>query len=284
MPTPYVLAIDPGHGGSPTSDPAVLWDPGVVAGRLVEKDITLDMAFRLKALLEKERVRVVMTRTTDRYLEISERWNLAHTAKARLFVSLHVNAFDGDPSINGLTVFYPRADSQAFAKHLEAGLVAALQPFGVPDDGVAPKPELWVHSDIPTATVEPAYVSNPHEAALLTRADFRQAIAVGLYQGLLLADPQIDATYQQMVRVEQARAAGLQAERAAAAATAARIQRWELVGLAVAALTLLVIALRARRRSVQARRRSGRRGRRRQYASRHGRVRPPVRDLSEAKK
>jgi hypothetical protein len=283
MPAPYVLAIDPGHGGSPSSDPTVLWDPGVVAGRLVEKDITLDLAFRLKALLEKERVKVVMTRTTDRYLEISERWNLVHTAKARLFVSLHVNAFDGDPSINGLTVFFPRADSQAFAQHLEAGLVAALQPFGVPDDGVAPKPELWVHSDIPTATVEPAYVSNPHEAALLTRTDFREAIARGLYQGLLLADPQIDATYHQMVRVEQARAVRLQAERAAAAATAARIQRWELGGLVVAFI-LVVIALRARRRSLQARRRSGRRGRRRQYVPRQRPVRPPVRDLSEVKK
>lgn len=282
MPAPYVVAIDPGHGGSPSSDPSVLWDPGVVAGRLVEKDITLDLAFRLKALLEKERVKVVMTRTTDRYLEISERWNLVHAAKARLFVSLHVNAFDGDPSINGLTVFYPHAGSQAFAQHLEAGLVAALQPFGVPDDGVAPKPELWVHSDIPTATVEPAYVSNPHEAALLTRANFRQAIAGGVYQGLLLADPAIDATYQRMVRVEQAQAARLRAERAAAAA--ARVQRWEGAGLVVAALILVMIALRARRRSLQARRRSGRGGRRSQYASRHGRVRPPVRDLSEIKK
>ncbi len=283
MPAPYVVAIDAGHGGSPSSDPTVLWDPGVVAGRLVEKDITLDLAFRLKALLEKERVKVVMTRTTDRYLEISERWNLVHTSGARLFVSLHVNAFDGDPSINGLTVFYPRADSQAFAQHLEAGLAAALQPFGVPDDGVAPKPELWVHSDIPTATVEPAYVSNPHEAALLTRGDFRQAIAGGVYQGLLLADPQIDATYQQMVRVEQARAARVQAEQAAAAAAAARVQRWELAGLVVAVPTLVLIALRVRRRSLQARRRSGRRGRRREYASRRH-VRPPVRDLFEIKK
>jgi hypothetical protein len=283
MPTPYVVAIDPGHGGSPTSDATVLWDPGVVAGRLVEKDITLDLAFRLKALLEKERVQVVMTRTTDRYLEISERWSLVRTSKARLFVSLHVNAFDGDPSINGLTVFYPHADSQAFAQHLEAGLTAALQPFGVPDDGVAPKPELWVHSDIPTATVEPAYVTNPHEAALLGRADFREAIAGGLYQGLLLADPQIDATYQEMVRVEQAQAARIKAEHAAAAAVAARTQRWVAGGLAVAVL-FLVIALRSRRRGPKARARSGRRGRRRQYASRGGHVRPPVRDLFDVKK
>jgi len=234
--------------------------------------------------LEKERVKVVMTRTTDRYLEISERWNAVHSSKARLFVSLHVNAFDGDPSINGLTVFYPRADSQAFAQHLEAGLTAALQPFGVPDDGVAPKPELWVHSDIPTATVEPAYVTNPHEAALLTRADFREAIAAGLYQGLLLADSQIDATYQEMVRVEQTQAARIRAERAAAAAAAARTQRWELAGFGLAAVVLTVISLRARRSFARPVSRSRRRDRRRRHASRPRAVRPPVRDLSEIKK
>jgi len=185
MPAPYVVAIDPGHGGSPSSDPAVLWDPGVVAGSLMEKDITLDLAFRLRGLLEQERVKVVMTRTSDRYLEISERWALVHRSGARLFVSLHVNAFEGDPSIQGFTVFYPRADSQSLAAHLESGLAAALQPFGVPDDGVAVKPDLWVHSNVPTATVEPAYLTNAREAGLLRRADFRDAIASGIHQGLL---------------------------------------------------------------------------------------------------
>ena len=53
MPSPYVIAIDPGHGGSATNDPTQLWDPGVVVGNVMEKDITLDLAFRLRALLVK---------------------------------------------------------------------------------------------------------------------------------------------------------------------------------------------------------------------------------------
>src|SRR5207245_10291969 len=116
------------------------------------------------------------------------------------------------------------------------------------------------------------------------RAHLREARALGLCQGLVLADPQVDATDQPVLRVEQVRAARLQAEEAAAAAGAARIRRWELGGLVVAALLLVMIGLRARRRSVRARRRSGRRGRRRPYAARDGHVRPPVRDLSEVKK
>src|SRR5207237_10211350 len=83
MPSPYVIAIDPGHGGSPTSDPTQLWDPGVVVGTVMEKDITLDLAFRLRGLLVKERVKVVLTRTTDEYVEICERWNGVHASAAR---------------------------------------------------------------------------------------------------------------------------------------------------------------------------------------------------------
>src|SRR5260370_33928965 len=108
MPSPYVIAIDPGHGGSPTSDPTQLWDPGVVVGAVMEKEITLDLASRLRALLNKERVKGVLTRTGDEYVEISERWNRVHTSGARLRVSLHVNAFHGGPSIHGAAVFTPQ--------------------------------------------------------------------------------------------------------------------------------------------------------------------------------
>lgn len=227
MPSPYVVAIDPGHGGSPTSDPTQLWDPGVVVGSVMEKDITLDLAFRLRDLLKQERVKVVLTRTRDEYVEISERWNRAHVAGARLFVSLHVNAFDGDPSINGTTIFYPRPDSLAFAQAVDNGLAQSLKPYQVADDGVAAKPELWVHSDVPTLTVEPVYLTNPREAGLLTQGDFRQAIVQGIFTGMLAADPWIEATKTQILRTEAAAAAQQRAEAAAAAdaertATAAR--------------------------------------------------------------
>jgi len=227
VPSPYVIAIDPGHGGSPTSDPTQLWDPGVVVGAIMEKDITLDLAFRLRTLLQKERVKVVLTRTGDQYVEISERWNRVHASGARLFVSLHVNAFDGDSSINGATIFYPKPDSLAFAQAVDSSLAASLKPYQIADDGVAPKPELWVHSDIPTVTVEPAYLTNPREAALLEQGDFRDAIVQGVFSGILASDPQIDATNQQIARAEAASAAQRQADAAAAAdaqrtATAAR--------------------------------------------------------------
>ena len=242
-PSPYVIAIDPGHGGSPTSDPTQLWDPGVVVGAIMEKDITLDLAFRLRTLLQKERVKVVLTRSGDQYVEISERWNRVHASGARLFVSLHVNAFDGDPSINGATIFYPKPDSLAFAQAVDAGLAQSLKPYQIADDGVAPKPELWVHSDIPTVTVEPAYLTNAREASLLEQGDFRDAIAQGVFSGILASDPQIEATNQQLARAEAAVAAQRQAE-AASAADAQRTATTARWGAIVGGIVLLWIVMR----------------------------------------
>jgi N-acetylmuramoyl-L-alanine amidase len=244
VPSPYVVAIDPGHGGSPTSDPSQLWDPGVVVGSIMEKDITLDLAMRLRKLLQHERVKVVLTRSSDQYVEISERWNRAHAEGARMFVSLHVNAYDGDPTINGLAVFYPKPDSFSFAQAIDAGLAQTLKPFQIADDGVAIKPELWVRTDVPTVTVEPAYLTNPRERSLLLQDDFRDAIATGVFQGMMAADPEIEQTKVQLAHAEAAATAQrLAAEAASAdAARAATATRW---GLIVGGLLVLFVVMRA---------------------------------------
>jgi N-acetylmuramoyl-L-alanine amidase len=268
MPAPYVIAIDPGHGGSITNDPNQLWDPGVVMGSVMEKDITLDLAMRLRTMLQRERVKVVLTRTSDKYVEISERWNRVHASGAQLFVSLHVNAFDGNSTINGETIFYPKADSLTFAQAIDSGLAQSLRTYQIADDGVAPKPELWIHSDIPTVTIEPAYLTNPREASLLRQGSFRDAIAAGVYRGLLAFDPQIEATRTQIVRAEAA-AAAQRATQSAAAASAARTStatRWAvLIGGIIGLWILLRLATRRPQRSQHYR---GRPVRRRRQASR----------------
>src|SRR3979409_1477295 len=204
VPSPYVIATDPGHGGSPTNDPTQLWDPGVVVGAVMEKDITLDLALRLRKLLQRERVKVVLTRSGDQYVEISERWNRARAASAQMFVSLHINAYDGDPSITGLAVFYPKPDSFSFAQAIDAGLAQTLKRFQIADAGVAIKPELWVRTDVPTGTVEAAYLTNPRERTLLLQDDFRDAIATGVFQGMMAADPEIEQTRVQLAHAEAA--------------------------------------------------------------------------------
>ena len=161
-----------------------------------------------------------------------------------MFVSLHVNAYDGDPTINGLAVFYPKPDSFSFAQAIDAGLAQTLKRFQIADDGVAIKPELWVRTDVPTVTVEPAYLTNPRERSLLLQDDFRDAIAMGVFQGMVAADPEIEQTKVQLAHSEAAATAQRLATEAASAdaARVATATRW---GLIVAGLAVLFIVMRA---------------------------------------
>jgi len=80
------IILDPGHGGA---------DPGCIdAAGLKEKEFTLDIALKLKAILESETdLAVLMTRQTDIYVPLETRTVVANERKADLFVSIHVNAF-----------------------------------------------------------------------------------------------------------------------------------------------------------------------------------------------
>lgn len=78
-----VLVIDPGHGGK---------DPGAMANRYKEKDIVLQVAKKLKSVLNKRGYTVYLTRNSDKFIELEQRTSMAFKKNADLFVSLHVNS------------------------------------------------------------------------------------------------------------------------------------------------------------------------------------------------
>ncbi len=75
------IVLDPGHGGS---------SPGATAGGLTEKALALDIAYRLRNLLD-DRFRVAMTREADMNVALDRRTLIANRAGADVFVSIHVN-------------------------------------------------------------------------------------------------------------------------------------------------------------------------------------------------
>jgi N-acetylmuramoyl-L-alanine amidase len=82
------IFIDPGHGGS---------DNGAVGNGLVEKEIVLDIAIRLRALLNSyQDVQINMSREDDRFISLSERADMANSWNADFFVSIHTNASGGE--------------------------------------------------------------------------------------------------------------------------------------------------------------------------------------------
>jgi N-acetylmuramoyl-L-alanine amidase len=78
------VVIDPGHGGT---------DPGAIGpGGVREKDVTLDIARRVKPLLERDGLAVLLTREDDRFIPLEDRMARANAFPADLFVSIHCNA------------------------------------------------------------------------------------------------------------------------------------------------------------------------------------------------
>lgn len=99
------VVIDPGHGGK---DPGALGLYG-----LMEKEIVLDIALRLKTLLEKRTdLRVVLTREDDRFLPLSDRTRFANQCGGKLFVSVHCNSSKQEGAHGFETFFLKPAKSK----------------------------------------------------------------------------------------------------------------------------------------------------------------------------
>ena len=101
--TPYrmkTVVVDAGHGGK---DPGNL---GTGRYKAKEKDIALDVALRVGGYIEKQfpEIKVVYTRSTDVFIGLDERTEIANKAKADLFISIHCNAFQ-NPNSNGVETF-----------------------------------------------------------------------------------------------------------------------------------------------------------------------------------
>ncbi|GAC1331789.1 MAG: hypothetical protein NVSMB17_10110 [Candidatus Dormibacteria bacterium] len=204
-PAPFVVAIDPGHGGSPdNSHPERLFDPGSVSGSgLLEKDLNLDVSKRIQHRLESDKVKVVMTRSTDRYVGIQERMTQAVDARAEMFISVHFNFFQ-DPAVGGAVLLYPREADQGVAQGIADALAMRLRHFPVPPGTVMLRENLWAHSTMPVVTIEAAYLTNKTEAELLTTENFREAIAAGIANGIESQLPGIPARKAQILKYNAA--------------------------------------------------------------------------------
>ncbi|HEV8308460.1 MAG TPA: N-acetylmuramoyl-L-alanine amidase [Methylomirabilota bacterium] len=122
-PALHMIIIDPGHGGH---------DPGAIGpGGLQEKELTLDVARRLAAVLEAEvGAKVRLTRTRDQFVALRERTGIANRHKADLFVSIHVNAARGVTATGTETYFLSSeaTDNAARAAAAFENKVIELEP------------------------------------------------------------------------------------------------------------------------------------------------------------
>lgn len=170
-----LIFIDPGHGGA---------DPGAVGNGLKEKDLTLDIATRAAARLRAHGFTVLMSRTSDVYVGLSERAAMANRAGADYFLSIHINAGGGTGFESLVQPGYDSGETGRIRGIIHASIAALFAAHGMPDRGRKTM-DLAVcrESNMPAALIECGFVDSA-DAQKLAQADFRQEIAEAITKGI----------------------------------------------------------------------------------------------------
>ncbi len=189
--TAPLVIVDAGHGGH---------DGGAVANDIVEKNLALDLARRLKHELEAAGLRVLMTRDSDVFLPLEARAALTGRHNAAAFVSVHLNT-DGDgTTAEGIETYFaetkllsarqtskgsPASSSSAdFAENVQRMVCASTK---AQNRGTKARSYAVVsQASCPAVLVECGFITNKAEAARLKRAGYGDKIASGIAQGVVL--------------------------------------------------------------------------------------------------
>jgi N-acetylmuramoyl-L-alanine amidase len=167
------VVIDAGHGG---------FDRGGVPGqRISEKDKTLDVAQRLKRILQASGYRVVMTRDSDVFIPLGTRTSIANSYPGATFVSIHFNCASRSGA-NGIETYYYRSDSAGLAQSIHRNVVS-----GAPSEnrGIRRRGFYVLRKTaIPSVLVECGFLTNPTEGSLALSANYREKLAEQIARGI----------------------------------------------------------------------------------------------------
>lgn len=171
----YVVVIDAGHGGK---------DSGAVSiNKRYEKDFNLAQALKVADLFKNDPdVQIVLTRSNDTFLELSERVTVAKQANANLFVSIHANSISKS-TISGTETYYTRNDeSKDFAQVMHSNLVQGTK---LPDRGVRVKSlHVTRETTMPASLLEVGYLTNQTDETALFQDDFQNRVAQSIKNGI----------------------------------------------------------------------------------------------------
>jgi N-acetylmuramoyl-L-alanine amidase len=218
------VVLDPGHGG---------YDKGQVSRYGCEKDFALDVARKLRPLLQSKGLRVIMTREGDYFVPLEVRAKIANAARNPIFVSIHFNATNDNPSATGFEIFSftPRgapstsdsaaalssfsmqpgsevdAQSMALSACIYHSMVGHIPEF---DRGIKRARFAVLRlTKVPAVLIEGGFLTERGESRLIAKNDWRgklaQAIGVGIesYRALAIKKepPMLVADYRKQTKL-----------------------------------------------------------------------------------
>ena len=186
--TSVTIIIDPGHGGE---------DPGATEKDLIEKTLNLDVALKLSDFLAFGGYNTVLTRNEDILLydseadgtkkqqDLSNRVRIAKEYQHAYFVSIHMNKFPVE-YCKGLQTFY--SDNNEKSKLLAESVQQSAQLLQTDNKRVIKNgtDNIYVleNLDIPAILIECGFISNTNEASLLSKDEYKSALAFSIYCGI----------------------------------------------------------------------------------------------------
>lgn len=171
-----IIVIDAARGGS---------ESGIAAGDIVEKDIALDIAKQVKLLLDNTDIKVYYTRMEDVDITAESRVALANEVQADMLISIRLNSSEdeeiyGTEAVYNANYYLPGFNSVSLADRVERAVVTRINGRGNGLYEAADSDILVQDAKVPVAVLKVGYASNPKEAALLAREDYRGLIAAGI--------------------------------------------------------------------------------------------------------
>lgn len=168
--------IDPGHGAQ---------DAGAVGNGLLEKNINLEVALKLRSRLHQAGALIVMSRTSDTFDSLQTRVSKGAQASADIFISIHANANDNNGA-NGTETYYDTtyaaANSIKLAQKVQPRMVSAL---GTRDRGVKTAGFYVIkYSRMPSILLETGFVTSPIDASILKSIAAKDRLASGIATGV----------------------------------------------------------------------------------------------------
>jgi len=178
-----VVMVDPGHGGK---------DSGAIGiGGLQEKNVILPISQRVAELLEQQGIHAILTRTSDYFVDLAPRVEMAQQDRVDLFVSIHANSIDNRPDVNGLETYYYDS-GLGLAQTIHNSI---LHSIDINDRGVR-KARFYVlrKNSMPAVLVEVGFVTGERDSPRLVSAAYENQMAQAIVNGILQyiqQDPQL---------------------------------------------------------------------------------------------
>ncbi len=167
------IIVDAGHGGK---------DTGAVRDGILEKDINLDVALKLRDKLVAQGATVILTREADTTVSLDDRVALIAKYAPDLFLSVHTNATTST-QVDGIEAFYFNDKSLAPAEFVYHSLITGVGEHG---NFVHQRMLVVVHHELaPAILVEIGYLSNATDRKNLTGGVYQEKIADAIAQGVL---------------------------------------------------------------------------------------------------